>query len=100
MLEGTGLVQFSKEFPTRCFDVGIAEQHAVTFAAGLATQGFKPVAAIYSTFLQRAYDQVIHDVFLMDLPVTFAIDRAGIVAPTGRHTTDSMMSPICARYPI
>jgi 1-deoxy-D-xylulose-5-phosphate synthase len=83
MLEGTGLVQFSKELPNRCFDVGIAEQHAVTFAAGLATQGFKPVAAIYSTFLQRAYDQVIHDVCLMDLPVTFAIDRAGIVGADG-----------------
>jgi 1-deoxy-D-xylulose-5-phosphate synthase len=83
MLEGTGLVQFSKDLPNRCFDVGIAEQHAVTFAAGLATQGFKPVAAIYSTFLQRAYDQVIHDVCLMDLPVTFAIDRAGIVGADG-----------------
>jgi 1-deoxy-D-xylulose-5-phosphate synthase len=83
MLEGTGLVQFNKEFPDRCFDVGIAEQHAVTFAAGLATQGMKPVAAIYSTFLQRAYDQVIHDVCLMDLPVTFAIDRAGIVGADG-----------------
>jgi 1-deoxy-D-xylulose-5-phosphate synthase len=83
MLEGTGLVQFSKEFPDRCFDVGIAEQHAVTFSAGLATRGFKPVAAIYSTFLQRAYDQVIHDVCLMDLPVTFAIDRAGIVGADG-----------------
>jgi len=83
MLEGTGLVQFQKEFPQRCFDVGIAEQHAVTFAAGLATQGMKPVAAIYSTFLQRAYDQVIHDVCLMDLPVTFAIDRAGIVGADG-----------------
>ncbi len=83
MLEGTGLVQFSKEFPERCFDVGIAEQHAVTFSAGLATQGYKPVAAIYSTFLQRAYDQVIHDVCLMDLPVTFAIDRAGIVGADG-----------------
>ena len=83
MLEGTGLVQFQKEFPDRCFDVGIAEQHAVTFAAGLATQGMKPVAAIYSTFLQRAYDQVIHDVCLMDLPITFAIDRAGIVGADG-----------------
>jgi 1-deoxy-D-xylulose-5-phosphate synthase len=83
MLEGTGLVKYSKEFPERCFDVGIAEQHAVTFAAGLATQGLKPVAAIYSTFLQRAYDQVIHDVCLMDLPVTFAIDRAGIVGADG-----------------
>ena len=83
MLEGTGLVQFHKEFPDRSFDVGIAEQHAVTFAAGLATQGMKPVAAIYSTFLQRAYDQVIHDVCIMDLPVTFAIDRAGIVGADG-----------------
>ena len=69
--------------PNRCFDVGIAEQHAVTFAGGLATQGMKPVAAIYSTFLQRAYDQVVHDICLMDLPVTFAIDRAGIVGADG-----------------
>jgi 1-deoxy-D-xylulose-5-phosphate synthase len=83
MLEGTGLVQFNKEFPERCFDVGIAEQHAVTFAAGMATQGLKPVAAIYSTFLQRAYDQVIHDVCLTDLPLTFAIDRAGVVGADG-----------------
>ena len=83
MLEGTGLVQFNKEFPDRCFDVGIAEQHAVTFAAGMATQGLKPVAAIYSTFLQRAYDQVIHDVCLTDLPLTFAIDRAGLVGADG-----------------
>lgn len=83
MLEGTGLVEFSKELPDRCFDVGIAEQHAVTFAGGLATQGMKPVAAIYSTFLQRAYDQVVHDICLMDLPVTFAIDRAGIVGADG-----------------
>jgi len=83
MLEGTGLVQFNQEFPDRCFDVGIAEQHAVTFAAGMATQGLKPVAAIYSTFLQRAYDQVIHDVCLMDLPLTFAIDRAGVVGADG-----------------
>ena len=83
MLEGTGLVQFNKEMPNRCFDVGIAEQHAVTFAGGLATQGMKPVAAIYSTFLQRAYDQVVHDICLMDLPVTFAIDRAGIVGADG-----------------
>ncbi|MEW5978022.1 MAG: 1-deoxy-D-xylulose-5-phosphate synthase [Acidobacteriota bacterium] len=83
MLEGTGLVNFAKEFPDRCFDVGIAEQHAMTFAAGLATQELKPVAAIYSTFLQRAYDQVIHDVCLMDLPVTLAIDRAGVVGADG-----------------
>ena len=83
MLEGTGLVKFNQEIPDRCFDVGIAEQHAVTFAGGLATQGMKPVAAIYSTFLQRAYDQVVHDICLMDLPVTFAIDRAGIVGADG-----------------
>ncbi len=83
MLEGTGLVPFQKEFPSRCFDVGIAEQHAVTFAAGLATQGMKPVTAIYSTFLQRAYDEVIHDVCLMDLPVVFAMDRSGIVGADG-----------------
>jgi 1-deoxy-D-xylulose-5-phosphate synthase len=83
MLEGTGLTTFQKEFPSRCFDVGIAEQHAVTFAAGMATQGMKAVAAIYSTFLQRAYDQVIHDVCLMDLPVVFAMDRGGIVGADG-----------------
>jgi 1-deoxy-D-xylulose-5-phosphate synthase len=83
MLEGTGLIAFQKEFPGRCFDVGIAEQHAVTFAAGMITQGAKPVVAIYSTFLQRAYDQVIHDVCLMDLPVVFALDRGGIVGADG-----------------
>ncbi len=83
MLEGTGLIAFQKEFPGRCFDVGIAEQHAVTFAAGMITQGAKPVVAIYSTFLQRAYDQVIHDVCLMDLPVVFAMDRGGIVGADG-----------------
>lgn len=83
MLEGTGLTAFQKEFPARCFDVGIAEQHAVTFAAGMATQGIKSVTAIYSTFLQRAYDQVIHDACLMDLPMVFALDRAGIVGADG-----------------
>jgi len=83
MLEGTGLSTFAKEFPDRFFDVGIAEQHGITFCAGLATQGLKPVAAIYSTFLQRAYDQVFHDVCLMDLPITFALDRAGIVGADG-----------------
>ena len=83
MCEGSGLVEFSKEFPERYFDVGIAEQHAVTFAAGLACEKFKPVVAIYSTFLQRAYDQLIHDVALQNLPVLFAIDRAGIVGPDG-----------------
>jgi len=83
MGEGTGLREFSEKLPDRFFDVGIAEQHAVTFAAGLAISGFKPVVAIYSTFLQRAYDQVYHDVCLMDLPVVFALDRAGIVPDDG-----------------
>ena len=83
MREGSGLVQFSRRFPDRYFDVGIAEQHAVTFAAGLACEGMKPVVAIYSTFLQRAYDQLIHDVALQNLPVMFAIDRAGIVGADG-----------------
>tara|TARA_A100001011_G_scaffold398347_1_gene502433 strand:- start:254 stop:2176 length:1923 start_codon:yes stop_codon:yes gene_type:complete len=83
MPSGTGLNLFEKKFPDRTFDVGIAEQHAVTFAAGLATEGFKPYAAIYSTFLQRAYDQVVHDVALQSLPVRFAIDRAGLVGADG-----------------
>ena len=83
MLEGTGLKKFAAQFPERFFDVGIAEQHAVTFAAGLATQGLKPVCAIYSTFLQRAYDSVLHDVCLQNLPVTFAIDRGGLVGADG-----------------
>lgn len=83
MPSGTGLTEFSKEFPKRFFDVGIAEQHAVTLAAGLASSGFKPVVAVYSTFLQRAYDQVIHDVALQNLPVVFAIDRAGVVGADG-----------------
>ena len=83
MREGSGLVTFSERFPERYFDVGIAEQHAVTLAAGLACEGYKPVVAIYSTFLQRAYDQLIHDVALQNLPVVFAIDRAGLVGPDG-----------------
>ncbi|HLX29606.1 MAG TPA: 1-deoxy-D-xylulose-5-phosphate synthase [Casimicrobiaceae bacterium] len=83
MREGSGLVEFSQRFPDRYFDVGIAEQHAVTFAAGLACEGMKPVVAIYSTFLQRAYDQLIHDVVLQNLPVMFAIDRAGVVGADG-----------------
>lgn len=83
MPSGTGLNLFEKRFPERTFDVGIAEQHAVTFAAGLATEGYKPYAAIYSTFLQRAYDQVVHDVALQSLPVRFAIDRAGLVGADG-----------------
>ncbi|CAD85072.1 MULTISPECIES: 1-deoxy-D-xylulose-5-phosphate synthase [Nitrosomonas] len=83
MREGSGLVRFSKEYPDRYFDVGIAEQHAVTFAAGAACEGLKPVVAIYSTFLQRAYDQLIHDVAIQNLPVVFAIDRAGLVGADG-----------------
>ena len=83
MREGSGLVRFSKEFPQRYFDVGIAEQHAVTLAAGMACEGAKPVVAIYSTFLQRGYDQLIHDVAIQNLDVTFAIDRGGVVGPDG-----------------
>src|SRR5690606_23238532 len=83
MPSGTGLNQFQKHFPDRCFDVGIAEQHGVTFAAGLAAEGYRPFAAIYSTFLQRAYDQVVHDVAVQQLPVRFAMDRAGLVGADG-----------------
>ena len=83
MREGSGMVEFHKRFPDRYFDVGIAEQHAVTFAAGLACEGLKPVVAIYSTFLQRGYDQLIHDVAIQNLPVVFALDRAGLVGADG-----------------
>jgi 1-deoxy-D-xylulose-5-phosphate synthase len=83
MPDGTGLVEFARRFPSRFYDVGIAEEHAVTFAAGLATEGLRPVVAIYSTFLQRAYDQIVHDVALQNLPVIFALDRAGIVGDDG-----------------
>ena len=83
MSQGTGLDKFKEKFPHRFFDVGIAEQHAVTFAAGLACDGLKPFCAIYSTFLQRAYDQIIHDVAIQKLPVRFAIDRAGYVGEDG-----------------
>jgi len=83
MREGSGLVEFAKRFPSQYFDVGIAEQHAVTFAAGLACEGVHPVVAIYSTFLQRGYDQLVHDVAIQNLPVLFAIDRAGVVGPDG-----------------
>jgi 1-deoxy-D-xylulose-5-phosphate synthase len=83
MPSGTSLDKFAERFPERCFDVGIAEQHGVTFAAGLACEGFKPFAAIYSTFLQRAYDQCVHDVAIQKLPVRFAIDRAGLVGADG-----------------
>jgi 1-deoxy-D-xylulose-5-phosphate synthase len=84
MPDGTGLVPFAREFPERLFDVGIAEQHAITFAAGMACQGLRPVVAIYSTFLQRGFDQIVHDVCLQKAPVVFAIDRAGIVGDDGR----------------
>ena len=83
MASGTGLDKFAKIFPDRMFDVGIAEQHAVTFAAGLSCEGFKPYVAIYSTFLQRAYDQIIHDVVIQNLPVRFILDRAGVVGNDG-----------------
>jgi 1-deoxy-D-xylulose-5-phosphate synthase len=83
MPEGTGLNNYAQEFPERFFDVGICEQHAVTFAAGMATQGYKPVVAIYSTFLQRSYDQIVHDVCLQNLPVTFCLDRGGLVGEDG-----------------
>ncbi|MDY0107114.1 MAG: 1-deoxy-D-xylulose-5-phosphate synthase, partial [Giesbergeria sp.] len=83
MREGSGMVEFHQRFPERYYDVGIAEQHAVTFAAGMACEGVKPVVAIYSTFLQRAYDQMIHDVALQNLPVVFALDRAGLVGADG-----------------
>ncbi|MGC9460319.1 transketolase C-terminal domain-containing protein, partial [Vibrio genomosp. F10] len=84
MKEGSGMVRFAKEYPERFFDVAIAEQHAVTLAAGMAIAGDKPIVAIYSTFLQRGYDQLIHDVAIMDLPVMFAIDRAGLVGADGQ----------------
>jgi 1-deoxy-D-xylulose-5-phosphate synthase len=90
MREGSGLVAFAKRFPDRYHDVGIAEQHAVTFAAGLAARGLRPVVAIYSTFLQRAFDQLVHDVCLQGLPVTFAIDRAGLVGPDGATHNGSL----------
>ena len=83
MREGSGMVEFQKRHPKRFYDVGIAEQHAVTFAAGLACEGLKPVVAIYSTFLQRGYDQMVHDVAIQNLPVVFALDRAGIVGADG-----------------
>ena len=84
MPSGTGTAAFAKAHPTRFFDVGIAEGHAVTFAAGLATRGVKPIVAIYSTFLQRAYDEVLHDIAVQDLSIVLAMDRAGIVGDDGR----------------
>ena len=90
---GTGLNHFEKYFPERCFDVGIAEQHAVTFAAGLACEGLNPFCTIYSTFLQRGYDQVVHDVALQKLPVRFMMDRAGLVSQTSLLLTPSRPPP-------
>ncbi len=99
MPSGTGLNLFAERFPDRCFDVGIAEQHAVTFAAGLACEGMKPFAAIYSTFLQRAYDQVVHDVAIQSLPVRFAIDRAGLVGADGQTHAGSFDITYLASLP-
>ncbi len=99
MPSGTGLDLFAKEFPERMFDVGIAEQHAVTFAAGLSTQGYKPFCAIYSTFLQRGYDQVVHDVAIQNLPVRFAIDRAGLVGADGATHAGSFDLAFLASLP-
>ena len=94
MPTGVGLKRFSNMFPGRCYDVGIAEEHAVTFAAGLALGGLIPVVAIYSSFLQRAYDQMLHDVCMQELHVVFAIDRAGLVGSDGRHIMESLTSLI------
>ncbi|WP_425106782.1 1-deoxy-D-xylulose-5-phosphate synthase [Ancylobacter sp.] len=99
MPAGTGLDLFGEAFPTRTFDVGIAEQHAVTFAAGLATEGYKPFCAIYSTFLQRAYDQIVHDVAIQRLPVRFAIDRAGLVGADGATHVGAFDVPMLATLP-
>jgi 1-deoxy-D-xylulose-5-phosphate synthase len=99
MREGSGLVRFAELYPDRYFDVGIAEQHALTFAAGLACEGMKPVVAIYSTFLQRAYDQLIHDVQIQNLPIVFAIDRAGLVGADGQPTTAATTWFTCAACP-
>lgn len=99
MPNGTGLDKLAEIFPKRCFDVGIAEQHAVTFAAGLATEGFKPFAALYSTFLQRAYDQVVHDVAIQGLPVRFPIDRAGFVGADGPTHAGSFDTTFLATLP-
>ncbi len=99
MREGSGMVEFEKRFPKRFYDVGIAEQHAVTFAAGLACEGMKPVVAIYSTFLQRAYDQLIHDVAIQNLPVVFALDRAGLVGADGATHAGSLRHRLPALRP-
>jgi len=100
MPSGTGMKQLMEKFPERFWDVGIAEQHAVTSMGSLAKEGFKPFVAIYSTFLQRGYDQVIHDIALMNLPVAFAIDRAGIVGEDVKHTRVHLISAICVQFQI
>jgi len=98
MPNGTALDLFRPHHPKRYFDVGIAEEHAVVFAAGMATRGYRPVCAIYSTFLQRAFDPIIHDVCLQKLPVTFCMDRAGLSGDDGPTITDCSTSPICAAF--
>lgn len=98
MREGSGMVEFSRKFPDRYFDVAIAEQHAVTFAAGLAIGGYKPIVAIYSTFLQRAYDQVLHDVAIQKLPVLFAIDARALLVLTVKPIRVLLISLTCAAY--
>lgn len=98
MREGSGMVEFSRKFPDRYFDVAIAEQHAVTFAAGLAIGGYKPIVAIYSTFLQRAYDQVLHDVAIQKLPVLFAIDARALLVLTVKPIRALLTSLTCAVY--
>ena len=99
MPDGTGLATFAQRYPSRCFDVGIAEQHGVTFAAGLAAGGLRPFCAMYSTFLQRGYDQVVHDVALQNLPVRFAIDRAGLVGADGATHAGSFDTAYLANLP-
>ena len=99
MPDGTGLNLFAERFPERCFDVGIAEQHAVTFSAGMAAGGLKPFCALYSTFLQRGYDQVVHDVAIQRLPVRFAIDRAGLVGADGATHAGSFDIAYLANLP-
>ena len=94
MPDGTGLKRFKNVFPERFFDVGIAEQHAVTFAAGLAAGGMIPVVAVYSSFLQRAFDQIVHDVCIQNLHVIFAVDRAGLVGSDGETHQGILISPI------
>ena len=99
MPDGTGLVPMRSSHPSRVLDVGIAEQHAVTLAAGLAAGGVRPVVAVYSTFLQRAYDQALHDVCLQSLPVVFAVDRAGVVGDDGKRIRASTICPFCSPCP-